>query len=250
MVGPRVKMFVLSRPDSLAQILDPKGVEEKFGVPPERIVDYLALMGDASDNVPGIRGVGEKTAAELVKRFGTAEEVLARAGEIEREKLRSAVKEHAGAVRLAKKLVTLDTNLPDLPTIDELHVHKIDATALRKLFEELQFNNLIQTLPAEPRGVTESGRDYRCVRDAAAFEEMLKELGAAKRISVDTETTGLDAMRAKAVGISLSCAPRAAFYVPLLADPRPPRRRGRDRGAPQAAPREPKNRESRAECQV
>jgi DNA polymerase-1 len=219
LVGPRVKMFVLSRPDSPAQILDPKGVEEKFGVPPERIVDYLALMGDASDNVPGIRGVGEKTAAELVKRFGTAEEVLARAGEIEREKLRSAVKEHAGAVRLAKKLVTLDTNLPDLPTIDELHVHKIDATALRKLFEELQFNNLIQTLPAEPRGVTESGRDYRCVRDAAAFEEMLKELGAAKRISVDTETTGLDAMRAKAVGISLSRAPRAAFYVPLLADP-------------------------------
>jgi DNA polymerase-1 len=219
LVGPRVKMLILSKPDSPAQVLDEKGVEAKFGVPPERIVDYLALMGDASDNVPGIRGVGEKTAADLVKRFGTAEEVLTRAKEIEREKLREAVLRDAEHVRLAKKLVTLDTDVPDLPAVADLPAHAPDVKALRAIFEELDFNNLLQTLPSEPTGKSETGRRYHLVRDAEAFEAMLVKLSKAKKLAVDTETTGIDAMACQAVGVSLCAEPLEAYYVPLLAEP-------------------------------
>ncbi len=219
LVGPHVRMLVPSKPDQPAQVLDAAGVEEKFGVPPERIVDFLALMGDASDNVPGLPGVGEKTSALLVRRFGDVESVIARADEIEKPKLRESVKTHADVARRAKRLVTLDDDVAGLPAIDDIPAHAPDVPALRELYRECEFNNLLQTLPADPGAAAEEGRDYRCVRDAAAFDEMLAALSSASRISVDTETTGLDPLRAEIVGISFSRGPKEAWYVPLLADP-------------------------------
>jgi DNA polymerase-1 len=219
LVNPNIKMLVLSRPDAPAQLLDEKGVEERFGVPPHRIVDYLALMGDASDNVPGVRGVGEKTSAELVRKFGRAEDVLERVAEIEREKLRNAVIEHAGAVRLAKQLVTLDTNIPDLPSMEDLHVHRIDASSLRQLFKDLDFNNLIATLPRDAAPAHSERREYHLVADAAQLKDLCRRLAAVKRFAVDTETTGLDALQCRIVGISFAVQPFEAWYVPLNADP-------------------------------
>jgi len=255
LVTDRIRMLVLSKPDQPAQFLGPAQVEEKFGVPPRHIVDYLALMGDASDNVPGVKGVGEKTAAELVRRFGAAEEVLARVAEIEKPKLREAVARDADAVRLAKRLVTLDDAVPDMPHAGELPDRRARVQELRELFKELQFNQLLRSLAAEeaaappspppvravggepglfdreeaeaeaaeaaatPQPEREPGRRYVLVRTEAELDAMIEELSHCKLVAVDTETTGLDPLQATVVGISLSGSEKRAFYVPLNLDP-------------------------------
>ncbi len=210
-----------------------ENAHEKFGIPPDRIGDYLAMVGDTSDNIPGAPGVGPKTAVKLLEEFGSLEEILERAQEISGKRARESLTENAEQVRLSRKLVTIQTDVPVELDLDALKVRDPDRERLRQLFLELDFRRLSErfTGPAEggAEGAgegagAEEGRDggdggdaasYHLVTDPGDVPGLVERIREAGFLSVDTETTSQDATRAELVGISLSLSPGEAFYLPL-----------------------------------
>ncbi len=215
LVSPGIKIYnILSRSEEV-EVLDPKGVEAKWGVPPEKFQDFLALVGDASDNIPGVPGVGPKTAAELIRLYGDLEGILARGSEYKRSKIAKALVENADQARLAKELVRIRTDL-DLPVDPkDLQVRPVEREALKKLYLDLGFHSLLPKL-MEDAASREAQHDYRTVQDEEGLSALEKSLREAGEFVVDTETTALDPMRARVVGISFSTRPGLAWYVPLL----------------------------------
>jgi DNA polymerase-1 len=216
-VSDRIRVYQLSKPSSAAAVIDRAGVVEKFGVPPERVVDVLALMGDAVDNVPGVKGVGEKTAVKLVQRYGSLEGVLTEGPKHESPKLAEALAAHREAAELARRLVTLDLGCPLPVPIEALAWKGVDREVAAPLFRSLEFRALAQEYAPKPREVA---RDYRQITNAAELESLMAELSRADLVSVDTETTSVAKHRAVLVGLSFSTKPGVAWYVPLNAQPR------------------------------
>ncbi|MFW2542679.1 DNA polymerase I [Primorskyibacter sp. 2E107] len=217
--------------------IDREGVEEKFGVGPERVVDVQALAGDSVDNVPGAPGIGIKTAALLINEFGSLEELLDRAEEIKQPKRRQTLIEHREQIELSKKLVQLDEQM-DLPfTLDDLEVREPVAEDLLGFLTKMEFRTLTKrvsdklgveapTMPdTTPEGANppEEAPDwpaidpetYECVSDMAALERWIAQARERGYVAVDTETTGLNEMACDLVGISLSVVPGEACYIPL-----------------------------------
>ncbi len=203
------------------RVLDPAGVEARFGVPPALIPDFLALVGDASDNIPGVPGVGPKTAARWLAQYGSLEGVLAHAAGIPGkagERLREAGPEQ---LRLARELATIRTDL-DLPLVlEELVPGRPDRERLRELYRRLEFRTWLAELEGEgndPPG-EEAARQrraaYETVLDEAGLERWLRRLEAAELFALDLETTSLDYMEAEVVGVALAVAPGEAAYLPL-----------------------------------
>lgn len=210
------------------ETLDAAGVATKFGVPPERIVDYLTLVGDTVDNVPGVEKVGPKTAVKWLAQYGTLDEVMAHAADIKGavgENLRRAL----DWLPMGRKLVTIATDC-DLSS----QVESIEATlpaqpeqnqALRAFFERHGFKTWLREVEAAAAGdvdeadapppPTDQPKQYECVTSWPQFETWLETIEAAELTAFDTETTSLDAMRARIVGLSLSVEPGRAAYVPL-----------------------------------
>ena len=217
--------------------IDREGVIEKFGVPPERVVDVQALAGDSVDNVPGAPGIGLKTAAQLIQEYGDLETLLAQAGAIKQPKRREVLTEMADQIRLSRRLVTLDDRVPLAFTLDDLAVRDPDPAALFDFLGRMEFRGLSRRIadrlgvappaipdenpggadpaPAAAAPVPFAHGDYVCVRDMATLAAWIAEIRAAGRVAVDTETTGLDEMRAGLVGVSLAVAPGRACYIPL-----------------------------------
>ncbi len=206
-------------------------VIEKFGVGPENLGDVLALMGDTVDNVPGVPGVGPKTAAKLIVEHGDLEAVLAAAPEMKAGKLRDNLIEHADMARLSRVLVTLkdDCDLPE--PLDDLLLKGIPEEPLRMFLEHHGFRSLLTKLgggpaatpaaasaPTETASVPEAPFDldaYECVTTIDALDRWIAEATAGGFVAVDTETDGLDATQARIIGFSLATAPGKACYVPL-----------------------------------
>ncbi|WP_436398328.1 DNA polymerase I [Roseobacter sp. S98] len=215
--------------------IDRDGVFEKFGVFPERVVDVQALAGDSVDNVPGAPGIGVKTAALLINEYGDLDALLERAGEIKQPKRRQTLIDHAEQIRLSRSLVLLDENTPLDFTIDDLEVRDPDPEMLMPFLAKMEFRTLtkriadqlgvepptiedtpatapdapqIEEVPFDPAG-------YEKVGDAAALQTWIDEIYEHGWVAVDTETTGLDEMRADLVGISLCVKPGRACYIPL-----------------------------------
>ncbi len=211
--------------------LDRDGVIAKFGVPPERIVDYLALVGDTSDNIPGVPKVGPKTAAKWLQEYGSLDALIEQADAVPGkvgENLRAALER----IPLSRELATIRCDL-DLPlTPDELVVATPDTAALREWLAKLEFNSWLKQLPAmdgpppapgevpahstEPPAAINSR--YETVLTAADFERWLEKLAAAEVFAFDTETSSLDYMQAEIVGVSFAVTPGEAAYVPLAHD--------------------------------
>jgi DNA polymerase-1 len=187
-------------------------VEKVFGVRPDQVVDVLALMGDASDNIPGVPGVGEKGAKQLVAQYGSLDAVLERAGEISRKSYRESLKSHAAEARLSKDLATIRTDAPIRFDPESLRVRPPDAERLRDLFTRLEFNSFLGELRP---GAAASGARYEAVTTASALASFLEEARRAGRVSVDLESTGLDRMRDDILGIALAIRPGEAIYVPI-----------------------------------
>ena len=207
LVGPHVRVY-----DSLKErTYTSQEVEERFGVGPDRVVEVMGLMGDASDNIPGVPGIGEKTAQALIKEYGTIENVLAHAHQIKRPKLRQSLLEHGDLARLSRGLAILHTDVPLVVDLDALVLREPDAPALLALFRECEFTSLLRYVSPEP--VTE-GR-YTTVLDRSDLAHLADVLSRATEISLDTETTSLDPMQAKLVGMSFSVAAGSAYYLPL-----------------------------------
>ncbi len=202
--------------------IGPREVEERFGVGPAKVIEVQALAGDSSDNVPGVPGIGVKTAAQLINDFGDLDSLLARAEEIKQPKRRQNLIEHAELARVSRQLVTLRDDAPVTETLDDLVLAETDPEALFAFLEELELGKLAARLgqrfeSAEvPAAVTEPAqRDYRAVQKLADLEEWIERARSAGIVAVDTETTSLDTMRAELVGVSLCIDPGRACYIPL-----------------------------------
>ncbi|HYW77717.1 MAG TPA: 5'-3' exonuclease H3TH domain-containing protein, partial [Gammaproteobacteria bacterium] len=192
--------------------MDSAGVEEKFGVPPERIIDLLALMGDTSDNIPGVHGVGPKTAAKWLQEYGSLDELLAHADEIKGkagERLRGSFED----IDLSRQLATIkcDVNLAVEP--EALVQGEPDTDALRKLYADLEFKSWLAELGEPEKPAPE--RNYEIVTTQAQLDKWIKRLGESDLFAFDTETTSLDYLAARIVGISFATAGGEATYVPL-----------------------------------
>ena len=220
LVGDRVTMY-----DGLKdRRIGPDEVVEKFGVLPERVIDVQALAGDASDNVPGVPGIGVKTAAELINRFGDLDAVLARAGEITQPKRRESLIANAEAARMSRRLVTLVDDVALDEGLADLHAGPPDVATLTAFLKAQNFGGIVGRveawLGAAPEGAEEQPdqppeRDYELVQDIAALERWIALAHDAGAVTMDCETTSLDALRAKLVGVSLSVEPGRACYIPL-----------------------------------
>jgi len=213
-------------------------VEEKFGVRPDRVVDVQALAGDATDNVPGAPGIGIKTAALLIKEFGDLETLLARAGEIRQDKRRQTLIDNADQIRLSKQLVQLDCDTPLDFTLDALEVKEPEPDVLMGFLDAMEFRTLtrrvaeslklavpaVTVIPHAPDDTAPviddapqpfTHADYEAVRDEAALAPWIALIRERGHVAMDTETTSLDEMRAKLVGISLCVEAGQACYIPL-----------------------------------
>ncbi|MFO0932462.1 MAG: DNA polymerase I [Planctomycetota bacterium] len=221
LVGPHVKLYNLLKPrEPMPELVDEAKVVEKFGVPPDRVIDVLALMGDASDNVPGVPGVGEKTAIELVQTYGAVEQVLEAAPTIPKKALSARLVEHAHLARLSKRLVTIDTAVPLHADWDHLARKDLDVPMLREAYQALEFTDRFQALPVE--GAPAVAQAYHTVESAKDLDALVKLLKARKGkggFALDTETTSVHPTRAELVGLSFSWKAGEAWYVPVNRDP-------------------------------
>ncbi len=202
-------------------------VKEKFGLGPEKVTEIQALAGDSADNIPGVPGIGVKTAALLLSEFGDLDTLLARAGEIKQNKRRETLLENADMARTGLKLVTLDRDVPGLPSIDEFKLNDIDADKVLPFLEEQNFKSLTKRIlthlgpeisaefaPIENDPAPKEVR-YETVTTTDALKKWLKKSEDARQVTIDTETTSVNAMAAKLVGISMSIVSGEACYIPL-----------------------------------
>ena len=186
-------------------------VEERFGVDPGRVIDILGLAGDTSDNIPGVPGIGEKTAIKLIKEFGSLDGLLARAGEV-KGKMGDRLREFAPQALLSRRLATVDRSVPLAWSFDDLAMTPPDNRRLAELFKEYGFTTLMKELTSTETLSTEA---YLTVLDDAAFTGLLKKIREASAFAVDLETTSLNTREAEVVGISLSMKDHEAYYIPV-----------------------------------
>ncbi len=194
------------------------GVEEvieKFGVPPQQVVDVQALAGDSTDNVPGVPGIGIKTAAELIQAYGTLENLLAHAGEIKQPKRRESLLAHAENARLSKELVKLKDDVPGTQNLETFAVKPLNLAKTIVFLKEQNFNALIHRLEKEAPSPLKGKVEYELIQDVEALKKWIDRIHTAGFVAFDTETTSLDAMTAQLVGISLSTASAQGCYIPL-----------------------------------
>jgi DNA polymerase-1 len=199
------------------ELLDENGVMNKFGVGPELITDYLALIGDKSDNVPGVDKVGPKTAVKWLNEYKNIEGIKKNAESIGGkvgENLRSSIE----TLDLAHELVKIKTDVPLEIGIEDLAVSESDSEQLSEVYKELEFNSWLQEVPEKKIVKPEVKSSYVCISTEKSLKELMKKASKAKTIALDTETTGLDYMDTELVGISLSYQAGEAYYIPLKHD--------------------------------
>ncbi len=228
LVGPHVRMLDPIR----NRMIGPDEVAERFGVPPDKVVDVQALAGDSTDNVPGVPGIGVKTAAELINTYGDLDTLLARAGEIKQPKRRENLLANASKARMSRELVKLRDDVTLTEKIADFAVREPDHAKMLAFLREQGFKSILAQLESQlaergvvvpPDGADDGGaptaekpaRAYDLVRDARALQGWVAAAARTGFVAVDTETTSLDPMRATLCGISLSVEPGQACYIPV-----------------------------------
>ncbi len=215
-------------------VIDREGVEAKFGVGPERVVDVQALAGDSVDNVPGAPGIGVKTAALLINEYGDLDTLLERAEEIKQPKRRQTLIDNADQIRLSRQLVLLDDQVSLEETLDDLDVRAPEADKLLAFLAEMEFRTLTtrvatqlgaeapviaepepEAAPDAPEMPDIKDATYDTVRDLATLQQWIDRATARGEVAFDTETTSLNEMAAELVGVSLCIEPGHACYIPL-----------------------------------
>src|SRR5216110_1883517 len=241
LIGPGIALLNPGRGGPAAveeHWVDQANASERLGVPPERVVDYLALVGDSSDNVPGVKGVGEKTALELLKTFGDLDAILTNADRIPGKRAREAVRQYADLARLSRDLVTIRRDVPLPLDLERLRFRPPDVARLTELFTELEFRSLIPKLsslevavaasaapaaqrapavagPPAPATPVAAGAEPVIVEDPGQLADVVAECRRAQLLALDTEASSLDPMRAELVGLSLAVAPGRSWYLPF-----------------------------------
>ncbi|MCP5469601.1 MAG: DNA polymerase I [Chlamydiales bacterium] len=206
LVGKKIKVLNTWK-DNL--IVDRKVVEELYGVPPEKIVDLLAIMGDSSDNIPGLKGFGPKTAVPLLQEFGSLENLLKHPEKVKGPKKQETLRQDADVALLSKRLATIHTDV-EFPKKFELE--KEDVAGLKAFFLELGFNSLVRELGDVDEEV--DGGSYHLVDDEKSLEKLIAKLEKAEEICFDVESTHVRPMLAELVGVGFGVKAGEAFYVP------------------------------------
>ncbi len=197
------------------KITDIETVRESFGIAPERMADVLGLAGDASDNIPGVPGIGQKTAVALIRQFGSMEGIYENIEAITKKKQKENLVAHRDRAFLSRRLATIETRVdlpPEESRVDTFRCTAPDKEKLFGLFKTLEFSQLQREFPDEALPPVE--RDYRTVFTMADLDDLVSTLRAAGRFAVDTETTSENPMEADLVGLSFSCEPHKALYIP------------------------------------
>jgi DNA polymerase-1 len=216
LVNDKVKLFNLRKTSEAGEWFDREAVKQKMGVYPEKILDLLALTGDSSDNIPGVAGVGPKTALQLLEEFGSFDNILENADKIKREKLRESVQNNEEIARLSYKLVMLDTGIKCPVKYEEMSLPDLASPELHKLFLDLEFNMLIRELSTPTAETAEKESvDYRTIDNEKDLKELVKRLRKSREFAFDTETDGLDPISCGLVGISISKKEGEGFYIPV-----------------------------------
>jgi len=192
-------------------------VIERFGVPPRQVLEVLGLAGDSSDNIPGVPGIGEKTASALIQEFGDIENLLANIDKVKGAKRQESLRQFADQARLSRKLADLVYDLPVAINYEDLAICPPDSTQLAEVYRRLEFHQLLQELDLTASGPKTSAdaSHYQTITAEAALDTMIAQLRAAKRFAFDTETTSLRAVQAKLVGLSFSLTAGSGWYVPV-----------------------------------
>ncbi len=248
LIEPDVRVLTSQRKWSETKIYDEAAIRERYGLEPRQLIDYKALVGDTSDNVPGVRGVGEKTATQLLQQFGSVEDIYARLDEITAKRARASLEAGRESAALSKKLITIKTDVPLKVKWDDCRTAAFDREQVIQLFRDMEFRSLIERLPG-PQGaatvkakatqqmalfavsdmskrqdarsaggktqVAEPVTQTRIVADGETLAQLAAALRQAKLISFDTETTSTDPMQARLVGISLAVKEGEGWYIPI-----------------------------------
>ncbi len=221
-VSPGTKVMSPRRGFSDTVIYNEAGVEEKYGIHTEQLADLKALTGDPSDNIPGVPGIGEKTAAKLLNQFGSIDEIYRHIDEISPERLQKLLRDHKSQVLQNIELATIVTDVPISLNLDSCRVSSYDRQKVVDLFRELGFVQLLSRLPEEieetttvAKGKPELPTNYTTIDNEGALDELVAKLSGADEFAVDLETSSKDVMTAELVGISLSSVPGEAYYVPV-----------------------------------
>ncbi len=204
-----------------AKIYDEEKVRERWGVPPAKMIDLLGLMGDSSDNVPGVLGVGEKTALNLIIEYGSLEGALNHADEVTNKRAREGLQSGRELALLSRELVTIERHVPLDIGLDHLTLNDLDPSAAAEMLQELEIKaiipDLLQLTGERPSLLEERPtKDYELVTTRQKYEAVLDEVTKSEWMSFDLETTSTDPMQAEIVGFSCSIRPHHGWYVPVV----------------------------------
>jgi len=225
LISPKIKMLDTMKNKTFGE----KEVKEKFGVEPGRVTEVMGLMGDSSDNIPGVPGIGPKTATTLIQNFGDIENLLKNLEQIKKKSLKNKLLEYTEQARLSKKLCTIDTNL-NLPVgIEEMKAKKLDSKRIITLFKQLEFAALLSKIELGNEKWVESGKlrgwksdtdkkKYKLVFSEKELDKIIIQVKNKGLLSIDLETTSVFPMEAEIVGISISIIPHDAYYIPVRHD--------------------------------
>ena len=239
LVSTKVKLYRPGKFGTEDEIIDEDGVVHKFGVPPNQVIDMLGLIGDTADNVPGVPGIGPKTAEPLVKKYGTIEKILENVDSIPQKGVREKLRNNRDLALLSKTLVTIDVNVPVQVDIHHLKGKEKDHRKLIELFERLEFRTHLKKLKeqnvvegvapkkesteeassySDTQNIKTTKHSYTIVTNDAEYLKLLSTLKKSKAFVFDTETTSKDPLQAELVGIAFSVQSQKAFYLPVIDD--------------------------------
>ena len=218
LVSDRVRLYNVFKKDEELVLEGIEAVRAKFGTDPAHVVDVLAIMGDSSDNVPGVRGIGEKGAIKLIEQFGSVEGLLARLDEVQ-GKTRERIAEQRAELCLSRELVTIDTDVPLDPGLEAVGPPRPDRDRLMRVLRALDFQSLVRQVAERSPESDAPERDYAIVHDAEQLAALIAEIERAGEYAFDSETTGLSPMDVAIVGFSFCTRPGHAWYLPFNAFP-------------------------------
>ena len=217
-IDDRVKMYNPTKPGAEAEIQDAAAVKAKFNCRPDQVIDVLALMGDSSDNIPGVPGIGEKTALKLIEQYEGLDDIYAHLDDIRPPGLQTKLREGRESAYLSQELATIRCDAPISLGVDDLVYGGPDVAAAHALFVEMDFPSLAERLGAGE--TVEEERAYRIVKTEAQYDAFLEALRKHRRVVFDTETTSIEPLEAELVGLSFSFEEQSAWYLPAnLSEP-------------------------------
>ncbi|NUM55438.1 MAG: DNA polymerase I [Candidatus Hydrogenedentes bacterium] len=211
LVSDRVRVFDPGKGDD-GKWLTEADVRERFGVGPENVIDALGLMGDTADNVPGVKGIGPKTAKALLEKYTTLENLYAHIDDT-KGKQRERLEQDKDLAFLSRELVTIRTDLELPVTVDDCRRREFDRKKMADTFAKLEFQSLLEEFTPDASEVEEN--DYRLILTEDELKKAIAEMRASGAMAVDTETTSTDPMRAELVGVSMSCNANTGYYIPV-----------------------------------